>query len=70
MSGFEAYLTPLRSLVEFEKLQDILPAPGVHMVSGCTPAQKANLAFGLVKDRFRAVIITENDLKAKAFYEN
>ena len=65
-----AYLAPLTQLVEFEKLLSVLPQRGIHMVSGCIPAQKANLVRGLAGGRFRPVIITENDLKAKAFYED
>ena len=68
---FETYLEPLRTLAEFEKITERLKkTEGILMVSGCTAAQKANLVYGLARTGRRAVIIAENDLKARTFYED
>ena len=68
---FETFTEPLESQAEFQNIKDHLRKNrGMMMVSGCTESQKANLAYALAREDFRAVIITENDLKARAFYED
>ena len=68
---FETFTEPLKTQAEFQNLSEKLRKNrGMMMVSGCIESQKANLAYALAGEEFRAVIITENDLKAKAFYED
>ncbi len=68
---FNTFTEPLRSQEVFQKLEAKLRKNrGLLMVSGCIESQKANLAYALAGEDFRAVIIAENDLKARAFYED
>ncbi|MDO4479248.1 MAG: transcription-repair coupling factor [Lachnospiraceae bacterium] len=67
----KAYLAPLAELNEFDSLRDHLKKhKGVTALTGCVEAQRAHMAFGLGQDYAHTVIVTENDMAAKAFYED
>ena len=67
----QTFMEPLLRLAEFENIKDAMKkSRGIFMISGCIDAQKAHLAYGLAGEDKRCVIIAENDLKAKAFYED
>ena len=67
---YKTYLEPLESQAEFQNIAEKLKKnKGILMVSGCVESQKANLAFALSGGK-RCVVICENDLKARSFYED
>ena len=67
----KTYLEPITQLEEFARLVKGIRAGGTQLVSGCIDAEKALLAYALA-DKYgkRAVILCENDLKAKQFFED
>lgn len=66
----DAFLQPLYNLAEFEEIKKQTKKPGIVSVSGCLDSQKAHFTHGLAREFPFRLIITENDLKAKAFYED
>ncbi|MBQ0058728.1 MAG: transcription-repair coupling factor [Lachnospiraceae bacterium] len=66
----QTYIKPLEELSEYQAVRDALGKQGVISVTGCIEAQRAHLAYGLSYDSPQTVIVTENDLAARSFYEN
>ena len=68
----KALQTPLEQLAEFQELSSSLKngQPGIRQLTGCIDTQKAHVAYGLSRSFSRRLIIAENDLKAKEFYED
>ena len=68
----KTFTEPLLSLEEFDRIAAKCRDPrGSILITGCIDTQKANLAYALsVVTGRRAVVITENDLKAKQFFED
>ncbi|MGI6007155.1 MAG: transcription-repair coupling factor [Ruminococcus sp.] len=68
----KALESPLENLAEFQEIRSSLRQgkPGIRQLSGCIETQKAHMAYGLGRDFSRRLIVTENDLKAKEFYED
>ncbi len=65
-----AFLEPLRSLEEMEKLRaQLRKEPGIRMVSGCIDPQKPHLMYGLGNDFKYKVIVTFNEQKARELCE-
>jgi Transcription-repair coupling factor (superfamily II helicase) len=67
----EALVQPLLGLAEFEDIQkDIRKGAGMIQVAGCVDSQKAHFIYGLTKGCGAKLIIAEDDIKAKALYED
>ena len=68
----KALENPLKSLAEFQEIKESLKrkGPGIRQLCGCIGTQKAHAAFGLGKEFSHPLIVAENDLKAKEFYED
>ena len=66
----DAFLQPLYNLADFEEIQKQIKKQGIVSVSGCLDSQKAHFTYGLAREFPFRLIITENDLKAKEFYED
>lgn len=64
-------LSPLLEIGGFEEVKKKLQEKGesVH-VTGCLESQKVNIASGLLPEGFSALVVAENDLKAREFYED
>ena len=66
-----AFLEPLRSLEEMEKLRaQLRKEPGIRMVSGCIDPQKPHLMYGLGNDFKYKVIVTFNEQKHGSSVKN
>ena len=67
----EALVQPLLALAEFEDIrQDIHKGKGIIQVAGCVDSQKAHLIYGLTNGKKQKLIIAEDEIKAKALYED
>ena len=67
----ESLIQPLQGLAEFEEIKkSIHQHKGLVQVSGCMESQKAHFICGLSEGKGKKLIIAENDLKAKALYED
>ena len=66
----DAFLQPLYNLADFEEIQKQIKKQGIVSVSGCLDSQKAHFTYGLAREFPFRLIIAENDLKAKEFYED
>ncbi|MGI6055504.1 MAG: transcription-repair coupling factor [Bilifractor sp.] len=67
----EALKQPLEMMAGYEDLKKkIGSGSGVIEISGCLDSQKAHIAAGLVEGRPAALLIAENELKARAMYED
>lgn len=66
----DAFLQPLYNLADFEDIKKQIQKQGIVSVSGCLDSQKAHFADGLAREFPFRLIIVENDLKAKGFYED
>ncbi len=66
----DAFLQPLYNLADFEDIKKQLQKQGIVSVSGCLDSQKAHFTDGLAREFPFRLIIAENDLKAKEFYED
>ena len=65
-----AFVQPLHQLADFEVIQKLIQKQGIVHVSGCLDSQKAHFTNGFSGDFPFCLIIVENDLKAKEFYED
>ena len=71
----KALREPLRELAEFQKLRDAvtgsstLTPKGTAFVTGCVDSQKLHLIAGLSEDVRCTVIVTYDDLRARALWE-
>ena len=67
----EALKQPLEMMAGYEDLKkEIGSGSGVIEISGCLDSQKAHIAAGLAEGRPAALLIAENELKARAMYED
>ena len=67
----EALVQPLLGLAEFEDIQkEIRKGAGMVQVAGCVDSQKAHFIYGRTKGDGTKLIIAEDDIKAKALYED
>ncbi len=66
----DAFVQPLYQLAEFETIKKEIQKQGIVHVSGCLDSQKAHFANGFSGEFPFRLIIVENDLKAKEFYED
>lgn len=66
----DAFLQPLYNLADFEDIKKQIQKQGIVSVSGCLDSQKAHFTDGLAREFPFRLIIVENDLKAKGFYED
>ncbi len=69
-SNMRAFLEPLRTLEELQKLEaQLKQGPGIQMVSGCIDSQKPHLMYGVGNDFNNKIIVTFNEQKARELYE-
>ncbi|MBS6194047.1 MAG: transcription-repair coupling factor [Clostridiales bacterium] len=66
----DAFVQPLYHLADFEDVEKLIQKQGIIQVSGCLDSQKAHFANGISGAFDFRLIVTENDLKAKEFYED
>lgn len=67
----EALKQPLEMMAGFEDLKKKIGSDGKAIeISGCLDSQKAHIAAGLAEGRPAALLIAENELKARALYED
>ncbi len=67
----KAYLEPLTELAEYTAIREKLKKnKGILALTGCIEAQRAHMTYGLSFDAPCTVIVTENDLTARQFYED
>ena len=68
----KALQNPLERLAEFQEVRSSLKKRDAKILQlcGCMETQKAHVTYGLGQDFSRRLIIAENDLKAKEFYED
>lgn len=66
----DALVQPLHELADFDEILRQLKKPGIVEVSGCLDSQKAHFTNGFLREFPFRLIIAENDLKAKEFYED
>lgn len=65
-----ALIQPLYNLAEYEEIKKQIKNKGIVNVSGCLDSQKAHFVHGVSEEFPFRVIITENDQKARNFYED
>ena len=64
-------MQPLESVAGFEDLQkQMRKNRGVIEVTGTVPSEQAHLTAGLAREYNRILIVAENELKARDFYED
>ncbi len=66
----DAFVQPLQQLADFETIKKEIQKQGIVHVSGCLDSQKAHFANGFSGEFPFRLIVVENDLKAKEFYED
>lgn len=67
----QMFLKPLTELAEYDEIRSrIRKGPGIISLAGCARAQKAHMIYGLSYDAKITLVVTENDLAAKALYED
>lgn len=67
----QTFLKPLTELAEYQEIRDRMRrGSGIISLSGCIEAEKAHMLYGLSFDAPETMVITENDLTAKALYED
>ena len=67
----KAFLQPLKDLAGYEDLRrQIRTNRGVIQVSGCIDSQKVHFAAGLSEESSVTLLIAENELKARAVFED
>ena len=65
-----AFLEPLHSLEEIERLEEQLKkGAGIQMISGCIDSQKPHLMYGIGSDVKYKMIVTFSDQKARELLE-
>lgn len=65
------FLYPLSQLAEYGEIREKLKKEtGIIQLSGCVESQKAQLAFALSDLSHMKLVVAENDLKARQFYED
>ena len=65
-----ALVQPLYNLAEFEEIKKQIQKKGIINVSGCLDSQKAHFVQGFSEDFPFRLIVTQNDQKAREFYED
>ncbi|HEY9575626.1 MAG TPA: transcription-repair coupling factor [Lachnospiraceae bacterium] len=67
----QVFLKPLSEMEEFRLIKNKLKKNvGVLEVTGCIESQKSHIIYGLGRDYEKKLVIAENDLKAKQFFED
>jgi transcription-repair coupling factor (superfamily II helicase) len=67
----KTYLEPLSELAEYREIREKMKnSRGILSLTGCIDAQRAHMIYGLSFDVPCTVIITENELAAKTFFED
>lgn len=64
------FVQPLYQLADFDEINRQVKKPGIVQVSGCLDSQKAHFAYGIGREFSFRLIVAENDLKAREFYED
>lgn len=65
-----ALVQPLYHLAEFEEIKKQIQQKGIVNVSGCLDSQKAHFVNGFSEDFPFRLIVTQDDQKAREFYED
>ena len=67
----QTFIKPLTELAEFSEIRDRMrKSQGIYALTGCIDAQKSHMVHGLSDGAKLVVVITENDLTAKAAHED
>ncbi len=68
----KALLSPIDRLADFQEILYSLRKknPGIRQLTGCIEAQKAHAVYGLSQDFPRRIIIAQDDIKAREFYDD
>ena len=67
----QTFIKPLEELAEYREIRELMKRHhGIIALSGCLEAQRAHMTYGLSFDVPCVVIITENELAARDFYDN
>ena len=67
----DTFLQPFEGLAEYEEIRKKLKTEtGIVQVSGCVESQKAQFAYGMADLAPMKLVVAENDLKARQFYED
>ncbi len=67
----QTFIKPLTELAEFTEIRDRMRrGRGICALTGCIDAQKAHMVHGLSDGAKIVVVVTENDLTAKAAHED
>ena len=67
----QTFIRPLSELAEYGEIRDKMKkGKGILSLSGCTEAQKAHMIYGLSYDAKKVLVVTENDLTARAVHAN
>lgn len=67
----DTFLQPFEGLAEYEEIRKKLKAgTGIVQLSGCVESQKAQFAYGLADLAPMKLVVAENDIKARQFYED
>ena len=66
----DVFVQPLYQLADFEEIIRQVKKPGIVQVSGCLDSQKAHFSYGVGREFSFRLILAENDLKAREFYED
>ena len=67
----QTFIKPLAELAEFTEIRDRMrKGRGIYALTGCIDAQKSHMVHGLSDGAKLVVVITENDLTAKAAHED
>lgn len=67
----EAFVKPLEGLAEYEEIRrNLKDNRGILQLTGCLESQKAHWLYGLSDLHRNRLVVTEDDQKAKEFYED
>ena len=67
----QTFIKPLTELAEFTEIRDRMrKGRGIYALTGCIDAQKSHMVHGLSDGAKLVIVITENDLTAKAAHED
>ena len=61
---------PIEEIADIDLLRKHCREKGVTEISGCLDSQKAHLALGLKPEKGAALLVAENELKARQLFED